>query len=159
MIFVTVGSQIYQFDRLIKAIDMLMEEKIVKDKVIAQIGSTNYLPKNYEYKRFMNIQEYNQCIDDAEIIISHGGVGALIGASKKGKTIIAVPRIEKLGEHCDNHQLQIVKMLEKKGYVYAVYNIDDLKSVLESAIKQPIHKVYSEKSYIVSLIDNFIAKE
>ena len=49
MIFVTVGSQKFQFDRLIKKIDELVGSKIISDQVIAQIGSSTYKPKNIEY--------------------------------------------------------------------------------------------------------------
>jgi len=35
-------------------------------------------------------------------------MGAIIGAIKKGKKVIAVPRLAKCGEHVDDHQVQLV---------------------------------------------------
>ena len=49
MIFVTVGSQKFQFNRLLKKIDELIDAGIIKDKVFAQTGASDYIPKNYQY--------------------------------------------------------------------------------------------------------------
>ena len=46
MIFITVGSQKFQFNRLLEQIDLLIENKIIKEEVFAQIGSSDYIPKN-----------------------------------------------------------------------------------------------------------------
>jgi len=53
LIFVCVGSREYQFDRLLKKIDELIEQGKITDKVFAQIGQSNYVPKYYEYKRYL----------------------------------------------------------------------------------------------------------
>ena len=46
MIFVTLGSQKFQFNRLLKAVDELDTD----DEIFAQIGYSNYKPQNYAYK-------------------------------------------------------------------------------------------------------------
>jgi len=158
MIFVCTGTQVYQFDRLIKKLDELVENGVIKDRIFAQIGSSTYIPKNYEYKAFLSADEFKEYQDQANLIISHGGTGALIGASKKGKNIIAVPRLSEYGEHTDNHQLQIVEVLEREGYIRAVYNIEDLADVIESANKEPITKIYSRPSNILEILEDFIDK-
>lgn len=156
MIFVCTGTQIYQFDRLIKKIDELVEDGTINDKIFAQIGAGNYLPKNFEYKKFINKDEFTKYQEEADVIISHGGTGALIGASKLGKNIIAVPRLSKYHEHIDDHQLQIVGVLEKEGYVRAVYDIDRLGETIKLCETSPIKKIYDKPSNIVSIIDAFI---
>ena len=52
MIFITVGSQKFQFNRLLKQVDMLIDKGIIKKEVFAQIGSSDYKPHNYKYKDF-----------------------------------------------------------------------------------------------------------
>ena len=94
--------------------------------------------------------------DRADLIISHGGTGALIKASKKGKNIIAVPRLARFGEHTDDHQLQVVTVLEQEGYVRAVYSIEDLEETIQIALKCPITKVYNRESYVLSIISSYI---
>ena len=50
MILITVGSQKFQFNRLLSKIDELIEKKVITDKVFAQIGVSDYKPKNYEFQ-------------------------------------------------------------------------------------------------------------
>ena len=38
MIFITLGSQKFQFNRLLKTVDELVERGIIKEEVFAQIG-------------------------------------------------------------------------------------------------------------------------
>ena len=58
MIFLTVGSQKFQFNRLLKKIDNLVEIGIIQEEVIAQIGYSDYIPKNFKYKQFMDRDEF-----------------------------------------------------------------------------------------------------
>lgn len=156
MIFVCMGTQVYQFDRLTKKLDELVGDGTITDEIFAQIGAAEYLPKNYEYKKFLNKDEFSKYQEEADIIISHGGTGALIGASKLGKNIVAVPRLAKYHEHVDDHQLQIVNVLEKEGYVRAVYDIDDLGKIIKEAQSNPITKSYKRESNIIPIIEHFI---
>ena len=48
MILVLLGTQDKQFPRLLKEIDRLIEKKVIKDKVIAQVGITKYNSNNME---------------------------------------------------------------------------------------------------------------
>ena len=59
MIFVTLGSQKFQFNRILKEIDYLIEKNVIQEKVFAQIGASTYSPKLYEYKNFLNQNEFN----------------------------------------------------------------------------------------------------
>ena len=58
-IFITLGSQIFQFNRLLKAVDELCEKKIIKSQnVFAQIGYSDYIPKNYKYENFLDRDKF-----------------------------------------------------------------------------------------------------
>jgi len=89
---------------LLKKLDELVADRTVKDKIVAQIAQSEYEPKNYEWYRFLDRDLFKQYQQDADLIISHGGTGALIGALKMGKQVIAVPRLVKYDEHIDDHQ-------------------------------------------------------
>lgn len=57
-IFITLGSQKFQFNRLLKAVDELCEKGTVDaEDVFAQIGYSDYLPKNFSYKKFLDRSE------------------------------------------------------------------------------------------------------
>lgn len=117
MIFITLGSQKFQFNRLLKAVDELVAAGKIKDEVFAQIGYSDYKPMNYKYEQFLDREKFSQVMDKAEIVITHGGTGAIIGAVKKGKKVIAVPRLAKYGEHVDNHQLQLVGQFKELNLI------------------------------------------
>ena len=156
MIFVCTGTQVYQFDRLTKKLDELVATGEITEQIFAQIGAAEYLPKNYEYKKFIDKDEFSRYQQQADLVISHGGTGALIGASKLGKNIIAVPRLAKFGEHVDDHQLQIVSVLEKEGYVRAVYDMEQLGDTIKDALENPIKKIYNRESRVISIITDYI---
>ena len=77
MIFVTLGSQKFQFDRLLKKTDELIDKGIITDEVFAQIGASTYIPRNYKYTRFMDREEFSKCIEEASLIVTHGGTGVI----------------------------------------------------------------------------------
>ena len=62
MIFVTVGTQKFQFNRLLKIIDGLVEQNIINDKIVCQSRYSTYIPRNYRTIKFMPQDEYDQNI-------------------------------------------------------------------------------------------------
>lgn len=156
MIFVCIGSRQYQFNRLLKKLDELVAQGAINDSVIAQIGSSEYEPQHYEWYRYLDKNVFEQYRQNADLIISHGGTGALIGALKLGKQVIAVPRLARYGEHIDDHQLQITGVLAGEGYLREVRDLDNLDSVIALAYTDPIHKRYDRPSNILTIIEDFI---
>ena len=111
MIFVCLGSQQYPFNRPLKEIDRLIDENIIKEDVFAQIGNSDYIPKKFKYKDFLNPEDYKKVLEMADVVISHGGTGSIINAIKLSKPTIVIPRQSKYGEHLDDHQFQIVEKI------------------------------------------------
>ena len=58
MIFITLGSQKFQFNRLLKAVDELVAAGKIKDEVFAQIGYSDYKPTNYKYEQFLDREKF-----------------------------------------------------------------------------------------------------
>ena len=58
MIFITLGSQKFQFNRLLKAIDKLIADGKITDEVFAQIGYSDYIPVHFQYKTFLDREEF-----------------------------------------------------------------------------------------------------
>ena len=156
MIFVCVGSREYQFNRLLKKLDELVQAGVITDEVIGQIGGSEYEPQNYKWHRFMDRDEFQRCREGADLIISHGGTGALIGALKLGKQVIAVPRLAQFGEHIDDHQTQITGVLAGEGYLREVRDMDELGAVILQCQTDPITKRYNRPSNILQIIEDFI---
>jgi UDP-N-acetylglucosamine transferase subunit ALG13 len=127
MIFVTVGSRNYPFDRLFKKLDLLYEDEILTEPLFAQIGTSTYRPKHYEYKGFISPEEFQIKIIQADIVVSHGASGSIMKALNAGKKVITVTRLEKYGEHINDHQIQNNEAFSSNGYVLmAGLELDDL---------------------------------
>ena len=141
MIFVTLGSQKFQFNRLLKEIDELIEKGIIVEDVFAQIGYSDYVPKHYTYKDFLSREEFKEHEGKANIVITHGGTGAIIGAVKKDKKVIAVPRLAKYGEHVDDHQLQLIEQFDGMGLIEACFDINKLGKIYNDC-KNKNYKAY-----------------
>ena len=156
-IFITLGSQKFQFNRLLKAVDELCEKGTVDaGDVFAQIGYSDYLPKNFSYKKFLDRDEFSAEMSKAEIVITHGGTGAIIGAVKKGKKVIAVPRRAKYGEHVDDHQLQLVGQFEELQLICECDDDEKIGDALETVKKNTYKEYVSNTQRIISSIDKFI---
>lgn len=122
MIFVTVGSRNYPFDRLFKKLDELYEDGTLTEKMFAQIGTSTYIPKHYEYKDFISQDEFADKIKEADIVVSHGASGSIMKALNAGKKVIAVTRLEKYGEHINDHQIQNNVAFGSNGFVLVADN-------------------------------------
>ena len=156
MIFVCVGSRDYQFNRLLKQLDKLVEAGVITDRIVAQIGQSEYEPQHYEWQRFLDRDAFKQYQTDADLIISHAGTGALIGALKLEKQVISVPRLAKYGEHIDDHQTQVSGVLAEEGFLREVLDMEQLGETIRLAYSDPIVKRYNRPSNILQLIDDFL---
>ncbi len=157
MIFVTVGSQKFQFNRLLIEIDRLIENKVINDSVFAQIGVSDYKPKNYEYTDFTTQDEFSKKIDESDLIITHGGTGVIVHALKKGKKVIAIPRMSRYGEHVDDHQIQLIDEFKEMNFIEPVYEIKDLKIAINDIKNKNYNKYISNTEIILEDIENFIS--
>ena len=64
MIFVTVGTHEQGVDRLLIELDRLVETGEIKHEVFAQIGYSNYIPKNYEHKEMISYDEMDEYVKE-----------------------------------------------------------------------------------------------
>ena len=129
MIFVTIGG-FRAFDRLVCQMDRIAGE--VEDRVIMQIGSTEYQPANCEWKVFMSRTEMEEACADARLIVAHAGAGSIMMALEHNKPLVLVPRLKAFGEHIDDHQLEIAREMERRG-VTVVYDIGNLEAAIRNA--------------------------
>lgn len=156
MIFMTVGSQKFQFDRLLRAVDELVAAGMVTEPVFAQTGYSDYEPQHYAYEPFLDRDRFAEMEGKADIIITHGGTGTIIGAVKKGKKVIAVPRLARYGEHVDDHQLQLVEQFTKNGLIESCEDLMDLGTVLEETRKREFRPYHSNTQRYLEDIENYL---
>lgn len=156
MIFVTVGSQKFQFNRLLKKIDDLIDEGVITEKVFAQTGASDYTPHNYAYENFLDRMAFAQKISECDKVITHGGTGVIIGSVKKEKKVLAVPRLAKYGEHVDDHQLQLLKQFDELGIIIACYELEELADKYKELCEARLNPYTSSTNAVIESIDQFI---
>lgn len=147
MILVTLGTQKQSFNRLL---DMI-EKSNINDKIIVQAGYTKYKSKKMKIRDFVNYQEMDKLIKQADLIITHGGTGSIVTAIKQGKKVIACPRLKKYGEHVDDHQKQIVDIFSEVGYILKLDENDNLDELVQ---KIKTKKMIPFKSNTTNFINN-----
>ena len=126
------------------------------EDVFAQIGYSDYIPKNFSYKKFLDRDEFSNEMEKANIVITHGGTGAIIGAVKKGKKVIAVPRRAKYGEHVDDHQLQLIKQFDDLNLICSCQDTGKLDVALKTVQLTKYNSYESNTVNIINSIENYI---
>ena len=133
MIFVTVGTHEQQFNRLVECMDNLVKNGDISEDVIIQTGYSTYEPKHCRYSQFFKYQEMIKNVEEARIVITHGGPSSFIMPLQIGKTPIVVPRKKEYNEHVNNHQVDFCKAVEERmGTIIVVDNVEELKDVIQN---------------------------
>lgn len=159
MIFVTLGTQDKTFERLLEAIDKAIEKGEIKEKVIVQAGNTKYESKNMEIFDLISPDEFEELVNKCDILITHGGVGSILTAVKKGKKVVAAARLKKYNEHVNDHQKQIIKEFEKEGYLIELKDFNQIGTTLKKAEKFTPKKFKSNTDNMIHLIEDLIEKD
>ena len=125
MIFVTLGTHGQPFTRLIRALVELPTSELV-----VQHGHSPAPAGVTRAVAFMEFSEVLEQIDAAAAVITHAGVGSILCATRAGHTPVVVPRLERHGEHVDDHQVELTGALAKRGMVVPAWELDRLGEIL-----------------------------
>lgn len=126
MVLVTLGTQKQPFTRLLEYID----NSRLDGEIVVQAGHTKYNSKKMEIFDFIDYDKMDEYVKKADLIITHGGTGSVIGPLKLGKKIIGCARLSKYGEHVDDHQTELVDAFADEGYILEIKDGDNLDDVL-----------------------------
>jgi UDP-N-acetylglucosamine transferase subunit ALG13 len=129
MIVVTVGTHEQPFDRLMKAVVALGDS----EPMLVQYGTCTITTGPGEWVDFLSFDELAERAADARAFICHAGVGSIVLARRCGHRPIIMARRPELGEHVDEHQLELSRRLHKAGLVTVVE--DELE--LAAAVRNP----------------------
>jgi anti-anti-sigma factor len=119
MIFVTVGTEQYQFNALLDWIGVLLDYGYIDEEVVVQYGSSTSLPQGVRGFPSLPEKDFRALIDRSRLVIAHCGEGTALLLEDLAKPYILVPRMRKYGEHVDDHQVEMAEALEKQGITIA----------------------------------------
>ncbi|TWT69738.1 glycosyltransferase [Crateriforma conspicua] len=148
-VLVTVGTEQFQFDRLMKAVERLAAGQ-AENQFVVQYGSSQYVPAGSNVEAFTLLPEtrYRDVVRNSDVIMTHAGDGSLAMANQLEKPYLLVPRRAKLSEHVDDHQLELADLAGKHHVPTAVSpDVDWLCDELEGFTRQPrFQPFYIDKS-------------
>lgn len=126
MIFVTVGTEKFQFNRLIQAVHEGVASGRIGAEVFAQTGSSTFRPELFSFENFIGYDKMVEYIRKADIVVAHAGEGTLLLCLRLGKIPILFPRQARFGEHLDDHQAELAGKMEERGKVLLACTEDEL---------------------------------
>lgn len=145
MILVTLGTQKQSFERLLN----MIENSSLKDEIIVQAGYTNFKSKKMKIFNFVDYEKMEELVNRADLIITHGGTGSILGPLKKGKKVIACARLKRYGEHVDDHQMQLIEAFSDAGYIISIGEKDNIDEVISKLKNKKMLKFKSNNKKFI----------
>jgi beta-1,4-N-acetylglucosaminyltransferase len=131
VIFVTLGTQAYPFDRLLRGLEGVDEELVV------QGGSSSHRLDGATWFDFLDYPQLVEHVHAARVVVSHAGVGSVMTVVAEGKRPVVVPRLARYGEVVDDHQLPFARRLDEAGLVLLVEDPAELRGAVTQTPEPP----------------------
>jgi N-acetylglucosaminyldiphosphoundecaprenol N-acetyl-beta-D-mannosaminyltransferase len=125
-LFVPLGTQKFPFNRLVCALNTLVEQGLYKPEEIVMQSAVYDINPVFTHYRLISFERFNELMEKAELVITHSGVNSIISCMRLQKPLVIVPRLKKYGEHVDDHQKEIAEVMKQK---YDVTVCEDLTSI------------------------------
>jgi UDP-N-acetylglucosamine transferase subunit ALG13 len=155
MIYVTLGTMFLDFPRLILKMDEMASA--TAEETIIQTGMAKTIPKTCKHFDFKPREEVLDIQRRARVIVCHAGIGSVLDALNVRRPFIVVPRLKKFGEHMNDHQLDLARAVERRGWGRMVLNIDDLPAACADPLPAP--KAYTPaKARLISTVRDIVER-
>lgn len=127
MIFATCGSSGIPFRRM-----MLALRELPPAELHVQHGPVPPPPcaRAYPYLPFGDLL---RLAEQADVYVSHAGVGSILCALRTGRVPIVFPRLKRYGEMVDDQQVELAEALEQRGAVVVAHDAEQLLEAVSNA--------------------------
>lgn len=165
-VVVTVGTDHHPFDRLIDWVnDWLAEHPGHAETFFVQTGTSAVAP-GCPAADYLDTQKLDELLDEADVLVCHGGPASIADAWRRGHVPIAVPRLRRLGEHVDDHQLDFCVKVAELGHVRLARTADDFAAHLGAAgtdrdyapVRLPAPDVDAAVARFSALVDELVSR-
>lgn len=133
---VTVGTDHHRFDRLMDWLEGWQDEHPGRIDWIVQHGASRPMRGATNFA-MTSRPELLELIRSADLVITQGGPGGIMDARECGKLPVVVPRLARLDEVVDDHQISFAKQLAATGMVIAAHTREQLDAELDRAVRSP----------------------
>lgn len=134
-VVLTLGTERYPFPR---ALEQLAQALPADAEILRQVGHTPVTDAHGPCRRWVPGDELARAVAEADLVVTHAGVGSVLSALRAGRHPVVLPRLARLGEHVDDHQLQLARMLAERGLASIATPEDDLVPILVDAARRTI---------------------
>jgi UDP-N-acetylglucosamine transferase subunit ALG13 len=131
MIVVTTGTNEWAFDRLVRAAAGLGGD----EPLFVQHGASQVPHGRGEWVDFIPFDELETRMRAARVVVSHAGVGSIMLARRAGHRPIVLPRLGRLGEAVDDHQVELGRRLHESGLVTLVEDEAELAAAVRADVR------------------------
>jgi UDP-N-acetylglucosamine--N-acetylmuramyl-(pentapeptide) pyrophosphoryl-undecaprenol N-acetylglucosamine transferase len=117
---VALGTHHERFTRLVEAVLVAVRGGRLGDPVVIQAGATPVANGALRVVEFLPREELEAACRSAEVVVAHAGAGIIATALRAGRRPIVMARRVALGEHVDDHQLEITRKLDALDLIVEV---------------------------------------
>ena len=158
---VTVGTDHHRFDRLMDWLERWNAAHPGAVQWIAQHGYSRPLAGADGFVMKPR-EELLELLRAADVVVTQGGPGGIMDSRACGTVPIVVPRLARLDEVVDDHQVAFVRQLAGRGSVVAAESEAELHAALDRAVGDPASLVVgastSDVSQTVARFDAAVAQ-
>ncbi len=133
LVLVTVGTDHHPFERLVRWMDAWSADAGGGVRCFVQCG-TAVPPRHAGWAATVPHDELERLLDEAAVVVCHGGPGAITEARRRGLVPIVVPRRDDLGEHVDDHQVRFARRMAREGLIVVAETEAQLRAAVEAAL-------------------------
>jgi len=130
LVFVVTGTG-KAFPRLLEALRVLEKEPNIE--LFVQRGAAGPSFRDLPGEDFISREEFARRLLWADVVVCHGGSGALYEAYMAGHTPIVVPRLARFGEHVNDHQIELASTLANANKAVLCDDLSRLRELVLSA--------------------------
>lgn len=132
--FVSVGNALQPFSRLLEGVSRIATQ--LPQPIVIQHGHTPFRNDVCKLVTFLSMHEFVERVHSADLLIMHAGAGSVMHAIEAGKIPVVMPRRAALGEHVNDHQMELAQALAEIDKIVMQDDPDNLLSSVKIAMSK-----------------------
>ncbi len=138
-VVITIGTLDFSFQRLLDRLKSILPAQV---DVVVQAGpdSSRVNWPGARVEAMMAPDELGRLMEQADVVVTHAGIGSALMAFEAGKSPVLVPRMKNHGEHVDDHQTQIARQFAERGLAVmadaSTVDLDSFSAALGRCVKR-----------------------
>lgn len=115
-VVVSLGSERWPFGRAVRGV----LELLPGTDIVWQTGVTEHYVAGERLRQWVPADELRREIAEADVVITHAGVGSVLSCLESGKVPVVLPRSAGRQEHVDDHQREFADLVDQRGLAVSV---------------------------------------